>query len=136
MEAASSVTNHSECFQSHLLGSGVAFVQQMFDIDDKVKSAGGPNFMGAKVPVPSNLHLSQWRCIASTVAQHQEVDFLTFGFPSRFEGVIPPPLTPVICQLRSTLVRWPLTSAWNVVMVPRWGHLIVHPLFPGVRLVL
>ena len=83
----------------------------------KVASAGLPNFMGAMGPVPTNLHISEWRRVAITGKQHQVVAFLKFGFPTGFEGADPSHPSPIMVsanithanhQLPLDPVDWPL----------------------------
>ena len=63
----------------------------MFGIYKQVVMAGAPNFIEARVLVPSNLILDKWRELAKTSDNHQVVDFLTYGFPAGFEGEVPKP---------------------------------------------
>ena len=63
------------------------FIHHMFGIYNQVSMAGLPNFIGARVPVPSNLNLAVLRDIATTPEHYRFVDFLIYGFPADFEGV-------------------------------------------------
>ena len=65
----------------------------MFDIYSRVAGLGLPNFIGVRIPVPSNLNLKAWSQLAVIQQQCQVMEFLTFGFPAGFEGPLPTPST-------------------------------------------
>ena len=55
------------------------------------RALGLPNVLGARIRVPTNLNLKAWDPLAITPQQCQVVEFLTFGFPARFERPVPTP---------------------------------------------
>ena len=69
-------------FLALLKGGRAAFTALMFAIYNKVVQVGLPNFMGAHVPVPTNLNLRAWGTLAITPEQHRVIEFLTI--PSLF----------------------------------------------------
>ena len=88
-EASSRGNLSHGCFPCHPLGGGVAYVKRIFDIYRQVVLAALPDFLGSWVPVPCNLHISEWISVATTATQLQVMDIPTFGFPSGFECIIP-----------------------------------------------
>ena len=58
-----------------------------------VAALGLPHFLGAWIPVPTNLKLKAWAQLAVTPQQCQVVEFLTLGFLAWFEGPVPDPST-------------------------------------------
>ena len=50
-----------------------------------------PNFLGAKVPLPTNLHIKQWEDLVVTPEDQQVVEMLTCGYPTGYTGPIPTP---------------------------------------------
>ena len=68
-----------------------AYTSDIFSIYLQVAAAGAQNFIRARVPVPSNLNLKQWRELAKAAHDHQVVDFLTFCFLAGFDGEVPIP---------------------------------------------
>lgn len=56
-----------------------------------VTSYGCPNFHGARVTIPTNLHLKEWAHICHTEEDAVTLSYLTFGFPASYEGPIPTP---------------------------------------------
>ena len=51
-----------------------------------------PNFLGARVPLPTNLHIQQWEAIVVTPADSQVIQMVTFGFLVGYTGPIPTPM--------------------------------------------
>ena len=70
---------------------GLQFASYMFDIYSRVVELGLPNFIGDRIPVPSNLNIKAWSQLAVTPQQCQVMEFLTFGYPVGFEGPLPTP---------------------------------------------
>ena len=50
-----------------------------------VRASGCPNFLGLRIPVPSNLNISAWRSHLENYWDQQLVDLLEFGFPLDFD---------------------------------------------------
>ena len=56
----------------------------------QVRIMGLPNYLLARVPIPSGLIISNWRSLLKDYADTQLLDFLEFGWPSYFTGALPP----------------------------------------------
>ena len=50
-----------------------------------VKQYGCPNFMGARIPVKSQLNVPVWKCLLSNYWDQQLLQFLEFGFSDWFQ---------------------------------------------------
>ena len=53
-----------------------------------VKRSGMPNFKGCRKPVETSINVNVVREMASEYPDQEAIDFLEFGFPISFEGVI------------------------------------------------
>ena len=62
---------------------------QCLFIYDTVRATGVPNFLQARVPLPHQLCISQWRHYLHGHTNLSLVDFLEFGFPVGFDPVHP-----------------------------------------------
>ena len=78
----------SGTFPDRRKGGTVEFASLVFSLYDKVVAAGLPNFLGVRIPVPSNLNLKAWKEMALTPEDLQVVAFLTYGFLAGTEGPI------------------------------------------------
>ena len=78
--ATRSGVNNSKKFAAALLG-----------LFSAVTCHSQPNFCRACLLVPTNLHLQEWSSICSTVEDDLTLVFLTFGFPTGYEGPVPTP---------------------------------------------
>ena len=56
-------------------------------------SKGGPNFSGATIQLPSNLHFKEWEAPIESPADTLMVGCLQCGFPAGYEGPLPTPYT-------------------------------------------
>ena len=65
------------------------YMQHMLDIYTKVVSHGVPNFMDARIELPSNFNCTQWESIVVTPDDNLVIKFLKFGFPASYTGHIP-----------------------------------------------
>ena len=54
------------------------------DVHDFVAQTGQPNYLVARVPVPSTLHISTWRELLQDYEESVVSDFLEFGWPVGF----------------------------------------------------
>ena len=56
-----------------------------------VYALGQPNFLGARLPVPSSLNLSLWRSLLTEYSDVVVCDYLEFGWPIgyNYQGVLP-----------------------------------------------
>ena len=70
---------------------GSVYTAHLQDIYYEVIANGAPNFIGARVPLPTNLHICQWNLIAVTPEDKVVVEFLQYVFPAGFCGPIPTP---------------------------------------------
>ena len=48
-----------------------------------------PNFCGARLPIPTNLHLHEWSHLCTTEEDELTLAFLTYGFPVAYEVPVP-----------------------------------------------
>ena len=53
-------------------------LKKIFDV---VASTGKPNYTAARIPLPSDLNLSNWRADLAGYADYKIVDFLAYGWP-------------------------------------------------------
>ena len=58
-----------------------------------MRSTGLPNYLSARVPVPSGLIMCNWRWLLKNYYDSQLSDFLEFLRPSDYTGMIPSILT-------------------------------------------
>ena len=65
------------------------YIQHIMNIYLKVISYGQPYFLGARVPLPTNLNLQQWDRIAITHGDKQVVQCMRFGFPVGYTSLVP-----------------------------------------------
>ena len=68
-----------------------SYTADMLCIYDLVKAIGKPNFMCARVQLPSNLNFAALDKHTSDYHDRQVVDFLRYGFPISYKGPIPTP---------------------------------------------
>ena len=61
----------------------------MLSIQAKVAMDGRYNFVGCRIPLPTNLNIAAWRAMAVGYEDQQVIDFLEFGFPASYSGPIP-----------------------------------------------
>ena len=50
-----------------------------------IKQSAIPNFMGARIPVPSQLNINAWKSYLTGYWDNQIVDLLQYGFPLNFD---------------------------------------------------
>lgn len=60
--------------------------QLFLDMFEKIRKSGTHNFLGLRIKVPSNLHLSVWRSYLSNYDDAAVCDMLEFGWPIGFSG--------------------------------------------------
>ena len=71
-------------------------------IYDVVRSAGLPNYLGARIPLPHGLHMPTWRHYLTGYQQDSLLcDFLEFGWPVNYTSATPP--TPATANHGSAL---------------------------------
>ena len=59
------------------------------ELHSKVKEHKSPNFIGARIPVPSQLNIPVWKDLLSEYWDQQLLQFLEFGFPLGFNRDCP-----------------------------------------------
>ena len=59
-------------------------IQCPIELHKKVKLGNKPNFLGARIPVPSQLNVNQWKHYLVDYWDKQLLEFLQFGFPLGF----------------------------------------------------
>ena len=75
--------------ESFTLGGRQPYISYMMGLYRRVAITVTQNVQGAWIQVPTNLHIDEWRKLATNTYHHQIVDFLQFGYHVGFEG--PPP---------------------------------------------
>ena len=50
-----------------------------------IKQTGLPNFLGARIPVPSQLRPDRWHFHLENFGDNQLVDLIQYGFPLDFD---------------------------------------------------
>ena len=63
----------------------------MFGIYQQVVEGGLLNFMGAHIPVPTNLNIGIWSKLAVTPEEELVVSSVTYGFPVGYQGPVHSP---------------------------------------------
>ena len=63
-------------------------VQRNIQLHSIIKSSGLPNFKGCRIPVKSAINVDTVRELAGGFPDQEAIDFLEFGFPISFEGVV------------------------------------------------
>ena len=64
---------------------GGAYINYIFNIyHQRVVEIGLPNFMGANIPVPTNLNIGTWSKLAATLEDELVISFPPYGFPVRY----------------------------------------------------
>ena len=63
-------------------------VQSSIQLHALVKLSGLPNFKGCRVPVRTAINMAAVRDLAKGFHDQEAIDFLEFGFPISFQGVI------------------------------------------------
>ena len=66
----------------------------MTTVYNNVTVAVLPNYLGAWLQLPSNLHFREWEGLARTEEDTRLINFLKYGFTMGYEGLVP---TPHIC---------------------------------------
>ena len=72
-------------------GDGQAFAAALMGIHEVVSTSDRPNFLGARILVPSNFNLHSWENICVTPDDRLILQYLQFGFPAGYEGPVPTP---------------------------------------------
>ena len=70
---------------------GTEYTSYMICIYERVIEAGLPNFMGASIPVPTNLNLVAWAKLAVIQKDERVVSFLMYSILAGYEGPVPSP---------------------------------------------
>ena len=69
--------------------NGPMHASVMTDIYNKVTEVGLPNYQGAQLQLPSNMHFPEWEALAHTPEDSTLISFLKYGFPVGYEGPVP-----------------------------------------------
>jgi hypothetical protein len=67
------------------------YTNSMLEVYSKVKATGLPNYIKARVQLPTNFNFDAWERHTRDYADKQVVDFLKFGFPTSYYGPVPDP---------------------------------------------
>lgn len=63
-------------------------------IYDQVKNMGVPNYMGARIPIPSGLNIPAWRTVLSEYPDNKICEYLEYGWPINYTATFLPQPTP------------------------------------------
>ena len=63
------------------------------DIYTQVRKTALPNYMEARIPIPSGLNIPAWRELLAGYHDNTIVDYLEFGWPADYTGHTPPTAT-------------------------------------------
>ena len=58
-----------------------------------VTAVGSLNFSGARIQLPSTLHIKEWEALIESSANVLTVDYLKYDFPAEYERPVPTPAT-------------------------------------------
>ena len=64
--------------------------QAFTEVYSRIKQTAVPNYLEAKIPVPSELNIRQWRLLLRDFKDSQLVEFLEYGWPLDFTAQKPP----------------------------------------------
>ena len=64
-------------------------VLEFISVCNRVAASGKPNVFGCRVPVPSNFNIDWLRSQLVGYQDAEVAEFLAFGWPINFEGVVP-----------------------------------------------
>ena len=70
-----------------------AYTAVITDICNKVTELSLPNYIVARIQLPSNLCFPEWEALAHTPEDSILISFLKHGFPVGYEGPVPTPAT-------------------------------------------
>ena len=105
----------------------------MTDIYNKVTKLSLPNYIGARVQLPSNLHFPEWEALAHTPEDSNLISFLKHGFTVGYEGPVPTPAThnhASFVQHPRDVPTYVLTELDEGAML---GLLEMEPFIPGAK---
>ena len=115
------------------IGDGAAFVTVLLGVHAVVTSYDRPNFVGAHLPVPTNLNLQQWGKFVSPLTTTSLFNFYSLGFPQVTRDPYPPPPFTTIPPLYIITLMWQLIFSKSSGREPCWA-LSTNPLsFPGLK---
>ena len=103
-------------------------IPDVFQAHRLIKYSGVPNFLGMRIPVPTNLNVSNWRKHLADCFDQQLPDLIQFGFPLDFDRNT---------QLCSTVRNHASAIEYSSDVTQYiheelkhgaiWGHLTSHP---------
>lgn len=109
-----------------------AFPPHLDAIYTQVKETGLPNFLEARIPLPTHLNIEQWEAILTdSIDDQQLLDFLLFGFPAGYLG---PPSDSTDTPNHPSATEFPVQISEFVCKEQEYGTLIgPHPKPPFVE---
>ena len=69
------------------------YAAYMLRMYESVTAMGGPNFSGARIQLPSNLHFKEWEALIECSADILMVDYQKFRFLAGYDGSVVPQAT-------------------------------------------
>ena len=97
-----------------------------------VKQFGCPNFLGARIPVVSNLNMDNWKFHLRDYWDTQLLDLLEFGFPLDFDTnteLVSTEENHTSAKQYSSHVQTYICEELKhgAILGPYWGHLNISP---------
>ena len=86
-------------------------VREVMNAHDIIVRSHMHNYLGPRIPVPTELNIPQWRCRLQNYNDNEVVDFLQFGWPIGIEGTPTPYGTPKN-HSGANWIRTRLDSIW------------------------
>ena len=72
---------------------GYEYAVHKLRVCQDVPDMGSPNFSGAIIQLPSNLHFKEWEGLIDSSTDVLMLDYLNFAFPTGYKGPVPMPAT-------------------------------------------
>ena len=77
-------------FWPHTVPACWAGFKTHYTLFNKVRVTGLPNYLAARIPVPSALIITKWRELLHSYPDKKLVDYLEFGWPLDYTAPVPP----------------------------------------------
>ena len=94
-----------------------------------------PNFMGARIMLPSNLNFHEWHAIAQSPYDKETVEFLQYDFAVGFVGPTPTPSTSNHLSANCHPLYVAIYIAKEVGEGPCWDLSFLPRSLPGARII-
>ena len=84
---------------------GPDYTAQLLSIYEQVVVTGASKFRVAHTPLPTNLNINAWWQLTPTHEDARVMEFLEFGFPVGYDGLVPTPGTLKIMYQMSVISK-------------------------------